>query len=279
MAATKEVPEFARFKEIDLKLVRVNDSHAEIQFLFELDRSEVLRNASIELKIYDVATSLLIGEKNVKLPNKGNKVSINSSFEKDRDYMLKIRLMKDGKVLDARSLTLRNLNTLIPEEKSVKVLLKDVDFILLGSGGDRVLIKSRFYLESMHDYNITFHVKVIQYESNVLAAEKWIRSKIEKGKTNLIEAEFDIPQNYNYLFKLEVWRNGSLLKSWSRPLNLAPTKKIPESVKEEKVKFEVEKFVTTPYPRPNPQAKAPRMPGFEIVIAALAMGIAWRRFR
>ncbi len=273
IVATREAPQFARFKEVDLKLLRVNDSHVEIQFLFELERSKVLQNASIELKVYDVATNLLIEKRSIGLPE-GNEVIVNSSFEKDRDYTLKIRLIKDGKILDARSLTLRNLDTLIPDEKNVKVLLKDVDFILLGSSEDRVSVMSRFYLESMYDYNVTFHVKVLQYESNVLAAEKWMQSKIEKGKTNLIEVEFEIPQNYNYLFKLEIWRNGSLLKSWSRPLNLAPTKKIPEGVKEEKVEFEVEKFVATPY---YPQRE--KAPGFEIAIAALAIGIALRRYR
>ncbi|RLI73568.1 hypothetical protein DRO97_07250, partial [Archaeoglobales archaeon] len=96
--------------------------------------------------------------------------------------------------------------------------------------------------------------------------------------------------------KLEVWRNGSLLKSWSKGLNLAPTKKIPENVTEEEVKFEVSEFVKpttyyegypmplpypTPTPTPVPYYAPKKQPGFEIVIGIIALGgaVVWRKLR
>lgn len=83
-----------------------------------------------------------------------------------------------------------------------------------------------------------------------------------KGKTLLVESNLTVPKDYNYLVKLEIWRNDALIKSWSRGLNLAPTKKVPENVTEEKVKFEVSQFVKTPSytpaPMPVPTPTPPR---------------------
>jgi hypothetical protein len=277
--------EFARFEKVDLKLDSVNDSHAVVGFIFRVHRSEVFENGSIEVAIYDAATGLLTGERTVKLPDKSSKVeeiTVRIPFEKDRDYDVVARLLKDSEVLDYERFSIRNLSTLIPENKDIRVIMRDADFILLGSDAETVRVKARFYVESMKNYSLMFHIKVVQYESNVLAAESWMEKTITKGKTNLVESEFEIPRDYNYLVKLEVWREGSLLKSWGRQLILAPTKVIPEGMKEEKAEFEVEKFIrpVTPSPEEIKYSPAPGgVPGFEILIAVLSIGgvAVWMR--
>ncbi|MEM1576898.1 MAG: hypothetical protein QXT98_05235 [Archaeoglobaceae archaeon] len=66
-----------------------------------------------------------------------------------------------------------------------------------------------------------------------IAYEGWFSKALETGKTEIVEFNFTVP-NYNYAIKIEAWRGGSLLKSWIKTLNLAPTKKIPEDLKEER---------------------------------------------
>ena len=104
----------------------------------------------------------------------------------------------------------------------------------------------------------------------------WITTTLRKGKTNIIEANFVVPDEYNYIVKLEIWREGKLVKSWKDVIKLAPTKIVPKDVEEEEVEFEVEKFVREEVPD---YTKGAGMPGFEVALALIAIAgvAAWRR--
>lgn len=284
--------EYFRVNKIDIKLEKVNESHAEIKFLIYIERSKIVKNATLDISIYDMVTNLLLSKLSVTVPEKGkgglSELNVTIPFEKDKNYKVFIEAKKNEKTVDLRGLNIRALNTLIPDEKNVKTILKDVDFIIEGLESGCALIKARFYIESMSNYNITFHIKAVQNESNILAAEEWINKTIKKGKTEIVEARFKVPKDYNYLVKIEIWRGDFLIKTWTRFLNLSPTKKIPEKVKEEKVEFEVEEFVkpvATPPLEIAKQSEAYRIsgglatPGFEIILALFAIGgaLVWKR--
>lgn len=266
-------------KNIDMKLKKVNESHAEIVFIIELSGKA---NATLLTKVYDMKTNLLLKEIEKRVET--SELNLTISFEKDKNYNIEFQLLVDGKVADKRGLSVRGLSTLIPKDKELKLNLKDADFEISNVTTEKVKVRALFYIESLRDYNDTiFHVKAVQFESNILADEKWIAEEIRKGKTQIIECNLTVPKDYNYLIKIEAWRNGSLLKSWSEPLNLAPTRKIPQNYTEEPVRFEVSEFIKpeTPveygvdYTRELPKAA----PGFEVVLALLALGgvILWKR--
>jgi hypothetical protein len=295
----EEEKSYIYFQKIDLKPEKINESHVDIKFLISFQRSEKV-NASIEISVYDMATDLLMSKLRLSLPERSKAglggINTTMAFEKDKNYRVVFEMKRDDKIVDTRSYNLKNLNTLIPREKEIKMSLKDADFMIKGVKDNRTLVLARFYVESMYDYDVLFHIKAIQHESNVLADEKWTNLKIEKGKTKLIESEFEIPKNYNYLIKLEVWKNGSLVRTWVKGLNLAPTKRVPEEIKEEKVSFVVEEFVKTPIPTPALTAsmdswkggeygdtitRGVPVPGFEVVSAIVAVGgaLLWRKLR
>jgi len=283
-------PEYMEIKNIDVKAENVNDSHVEMKFIVSLQRSETVKNASLIFSVYDRKTNILLERKEVKIPEKDNEglseLNVTAVLEKDREYNIRFELRKDNKMLQVRGMALSGLETLLPRDKELKMTLKDVDFEVAGVKNSKAIIKARFYIETLENYDdVTFHIKAIQYESNVLANESWIEMQnIEKGKTLLVETLFSVPKDYNYVVKLEVWRNGAMLKTWSKGLNLAPTRTVPEDVREEKVKFEITEFAKpaihpTPMPTPTPgegykgAVYDRAVPGFEIVTAILAGGV------
>ncbi len=268
--------EFIYLRNIDMMVKDVNESHATLNFIVTVDRSEVVKNATLCIYVYDKITDLLLQRHKVRIPEKQieglNEIDVSLSFEKDRSYRLKFEILKNNKIVDTRILSLSGLDTLIPKDKRLKMTLKDVDFQVVGVKDNDVNVRVRFYVQSMEDYDdVTFHIKAIQAESNILADESWLKMNILKGKTLIIESNLTVPKDYNYAVKLEVWRNGSLLKTWLKYLNLAPTKTVPKEAKEERVKFEVSEFVRTPEPIPYPKTKAP---GFEFVTCLMALTIA-----
>ncbi len=285
-------PQYVSIEKIDVKIEDVKDDTVDLTFLIKLRRSDVLSNTTLRFYVYDLKTDILLKEKSVAVPKKdGREINATLSFDKDKDYRVEINVEKDNKTVDSRILRLRYLDTLIPKDKELKVVLKDVDFKIVAVEGDKVTATVRFYLDSMKDYDVDFHIKAIQYESNVLADEKWIKAKLESGKTKVVEANLTVPKDYNYLIKLEAWRNGALLKIWKETLNLAPTKRIPKEEVEKEVKFEVEKFVKTPQltsvegkvPQPTPapvggfgvgRVPSAPAPGFEALALIVAGGVA-----
>jgi len=124
----------------------------------------------------------------------------------------------------------------------------------------------------MRTYHHSFihPIEYKHYGNITLADESWLNTNIQKGKTVLAEANLTVPKDYNYIVKIEVWRNGSMLKVWSSSLSLAPTKRIPKNITEEKVGFKVGEFVVEKTPMPIRPSKT-STPGFEIPIAILAL--------
>ncbi len=280
-------PQYVSIEKIDIKIKDVKDDSVDLTFLIKLRRSDILENTTLNFYIYDLKTDILLKERSVAIPEKnGRKINVTLSFDKDRDYKVEIDVERNNRTVDSRTLRLRYLDTLIPEDKELKVVLKDVDFKVVAVEGDKVTVTVRFYFDSMKNYDVDFHIKAIQYESNVLADEMWMKAKLESGKTEVAEANLTIPKDYNYLVKLEAWRSGTLLKIWKKTLNLAPTKRIPKEEVEKEVKFEVEKFVTSekgigiPHATPTPIAYggavggAVKAPGFEALALIVAGGVA-----
>ena len=276
-----EKREYAYIENVDLKLKSVNDSSADITFFVKVNKVD-LSGANLSISVYDKYTGILLKRKILKLPDEACELNTTISFEKDRDYRVLFKIEKNGKTISSTGLTLRNLKTLIPKDRELKVFLRDVDFEIKSVEKGSVKVLTRFYIDSLKNYSVRFHIKAVQFESNVLASEKWLDLNITSGKTTIVESTLDVPKNYNYLVKLEAWRNSYLVKSWSRCLNLAPTKKIPKNISEEEVKFEVEKFVKPEVratPTPVEYAKYTRaVPGFELIICIFALGgaLIWR---
>ncbi len=264
-------------ENVDVKIAKIMDDSVDLIFLIKVSNKD---NATVKIIVYDLKTNILLEE--TSFPVKSKEINKTLRFDKSRDYKIKI-VLESGKVLDVRYINLRYLSTLIPSEKELKIVLKDVDFKILGVEGDKVKVLVRYYFDSLRDYNVDFHVKAVQYESNVLTDEKWVKAKLEGGKTVIVETNISVVKNYCYLIKLEAWRKDSIVKIWKSILNLSPTKKIPKEVVEKEVEFEVEKFISTPTPKPEiyPAVMGEvrkdigkPTPGFEILALIIAGGVA-----
>jgi len=274
---------YALIEKISVKPVKINDSHAILEFDIKTRKSG-LKNLNISASFIDVKTNLIVDELRKRIPEKTGEIyeiKIIHPLEKDKDYRVIFEIQKDGETLSSRGLNIYALYTLIPKDRELKVKIRDVDFKLIEEQDSRVLVEARYYIEAMENYSLRFHVKAIQFESNVLADEFWVDRYIQKGKTSMISFNLSLPKDYNYLIKLEAWRNEYLLKSWINSLNLSPTKRIPEGYKESEVSFKVSDFIPENIPRITPEKVVGRegkvAPGFEAIFLILAGGFAlWR---
>ncbi|MFH1322501.1 MAG: PGF-CTERM sorting domain-containing protein [Methanobacteriota archaeon] len=130
-------------------------------------------------------------------------------------------------------------------------------------------------------------VKARQAESNLLADKKASETGVIAGEaTSVKSVQLDVPEGYNYMMVVELWKGDVLVNTWEKALMLAPTKTVPKESQEKKMNIEVSKFMreggAVPVPEATMAAAAETMktePGFEVImaIAALILVIALRR--
>jgi hypothetical protein len=134
-------------------------------------------------------------------------------------------------------------------------------------------------------------VKARQAESNLLADKKASETGVISGEaTSVKSVQLDMPEGYNYMMVVELWKGDVLVNTWEKALMLAPTKTVPKESQEKKMNIEVSKFVREGGAPPVPGVTmAPAggdyaipkkaEPGFEAIVAitALIIVIALRR--
>ncbi len=269
-----EYPTYITISKVNVKLNKVNISSVSLQFITTLHTTGPARNLSLVAEIYDARTGVLLKE--VKKNFSGRNyitLTFNATFSRFKDYVVKFHVPKHPEAVYA--LKLVNLSELKPESLRINVELKSVDFRILNVSDGNAVVLAEYYLQPYSVYrNVSFHVKAIQYESNVLADETWIKNVTLTTKTEIVKAKLRIPKDYNYVIVLELWKNGTLVRSWKKALNLAPEKPIPKNVTEKKVNFSINKFVKPlPQPVPRPTYYTKKTPGFEVVVCLIAIAL------
>ena len=139
--------------------------------------------------------------------------------------------------------------------------------------------------------NLNMVVKARQAESNILADKRSTETGIIASEATAVRSiQLDVPEGYNYMMVVELWKGDVMINTWEKPLMLAPTKSVPKESVEKKMNIEVSKFVreggvspgAVPMMTQTPSyAPTPKMeqPGFEVMgaIAALIIVITLRR--
>src|SRR4030066_980212 len=150
--------------------------------------------------------------------------------------------------------------------------------MIMAASGGIASIRSDIYLENKWaapSENMDMIVKARQAESNLLADKKASETGVIAGEaTSVKSVQLDVPEGYNYLMVVELWKGDVMVNTWEKALMLAPTKTVPKESQEKKMTLEVSKFIregdTVPVPGATPAAEgyAPPMkqePGFEAI--------------
>ena len=284
-------------REVDVAPVEVTSSLVEVNVTaYIYHREGETKNAFMLIRAINSRTGLL--EANVSTPIPGSDsdktVTASAKLKVDRngDYDLKILLYDNGSIRESGAVGIKGLNALTPAAKLSGVAVSNIDFIVTGTSGGRAYIRSDVYLENKWastSENMNMVVKAQQAESNLLADKKSIETGVIAGESTSVKSvQLDVPEGYNYMMVVELWKGDVMVNTWEKALMLAPTKTVPKESVEKKMNIEVSKFVRegeasmpmiTPTMAPE-MAYAPRKePGFEALaaVAALLLVMALRR--
>ncbi|VVB56276.1 Uncharacterised protein [uncultured archaeon] len=287
-------PSSVSIREVDIKPVEVTSARIEVNVTAYINHNGgKTRNASMLIRAINSDTRLLETQVFAPIPEtdsgieKTLSVSTNLNVERNGGYELNILLFDNGTIRDSGTVSIRELNALIPESKRSGVTLNNIDFTVGGVSAGKVSIKSDIYLENKGpnvSENLKMTVKAREATSNLIADKTNAETGAIVNETTVVRSvQLVVPDEYNYMVVVELWRGDTMINTWEKPVLLAPTKTVPKESVEKKMNIEVSKFVReagTTVPAAMRQdsggyqqgsTPAPKEPGFEIFAAISAL--------
>ncbi len=295
-------PSYLSIRDVDVKPVEVTSAMIEVNVTAYINHGgSKTNNATMLIRAISSDTGLLGMQVSAPIPETDSEktlaVSQNLKVERNGGYELNILLFDNGSIRDSGSVNIRGLNALTPESKRSGVILNNIDFTVSSISAGKVSIKSDIYLENKGQEaseNLKMTVKAREAASNLLADKTGTETGVVASETTAVKSvQLVVPDEYNYMVVVELWRGDTLINSWEKPVLLAPTKTVPKESVEKKVNIEVSKFVRESAPAavpekdsryypaatPAPVYAAPKEPGFEIFagLSSLFVVFALRR--
>ncbi len=285
-------------REIDVKPVEVTSSLIEVNVTAYIYHGEgEAKNPIMLIRAINSNTGLHEAEVSTPIPESDSDKTVTASaklkVERNGNYDLRILLYDNGSIRESGSVGIKGLNALTPAAKESGVEVSNIDFIVAGASGTIASIRSDIYLENKWaapSENMNMIVKARQAESNLLADKKASETGVIAGEaTSVKSVQLDVPEGYNYMMVVELWKGDVMVNTWEKALMLAPTKTVPKESQEKKMTLEVSKFMreggAPPVPGVTMTAAAEvyptkkQEPGFEVIVAisALIFVIALRR--
>ncbi|MCE8423429.1 MAG: hypothetical protein J5U16_05805 [Candidatus Methanoperedens sp.] len=281
-------PSTLSIREVDVKPVEVTSARIEVNVTAYINHAgSKTQNATMLIRAISSDTKLLQTQVFTPFPEteseieKTLSVSTNLNVERNGGYELNILLFDNGSIRDSGTVNIQGLNAMIPESKRSGVTLNNIDFTIGGVSAGKVSIKSDIYLENKGpdvSDNLKLIVKAREANSNLIADKTNAETGTIINETTAVKTvQLVVPDEYNYMVVVELWRGETLINTWEKPVLLAPTKTVPKESIEKKMNLEVSKFVRvagTPvgdtgqkfggYPE---LTATPKEPGFEIIAA------------
>ncbi len=276
-------------REVDVKPVEVTSNLIELNvtaYIYHIEGEA--KNATMLIRAINSNTGLHEAEVSTPIPesDRDKTVTASAKLKVDRDgsYDFRILLYDNGSIRESGSVSVKGLNALTPQAKLTGVTVNNIDFIATGASGGRATIRSDIYLENKWaapSENMNMIVKARQAESNLLADKRSSETGVIAGEATAVKSvQLDVPDGYNYMMVVELWKGDVLVNTWEKALMLAPTKTVPKESQEKKMNIEVSKFVReggappavmeqgAPTYAPIPKKTEP---GFEAIAAAAAL--------
>lgn len=275
-------------REVDVKPTEVTSATVEVNVTAYINHAGgKTKNASMLLRAISSDTGLLATQATAPIPGTDSEKTLTISqhlkVERNGGYELKLLLFDNGSIRDSGSVNIQGLNAITPQSKRSGINLNNIDFMVSGVSAGRVTIEPDIYLENRGpeaSENLKLIIKARQADSNLLADRASSETGVIASETTAVRrVKLEVPDEYNYMVAVELWKNDVLINTWEKPVLLAPAKTVPKESAEKKVNIEVSKFVREgaqgegikpPYPTPS-YAETPREPGFEALGAIMAL--------
>ncbi len=238
----------------------------------------------VQLKAYDTETGLVVSDTACDAGFLGIRGagSVSQTIELPRkgSFRLESTVFENGQRKGRGEITVYNLERLTPDNQEAGLLISDIDFMVKSVSGERAAIQTDIYFTNENpapNGPFDIEVKAKETDAHLLADKQLTRiESIKPEATSVASVTLSVPDQYNYVVEVLVWKNGAIVKRGDGIVQLRPGTMVNKNTQFVTKKIETSKFVTG---SPQPSAGAipvpystPRQPGFTGPLALIAIG-------
>lgn len=281
--------------DTELSADKVTSSFVDINVTtYILHTSGIQKNdTSLQLKVFDSNTDFLKSRKVIEVGpiKEGETSSVSQSIRLPREgtYRVEFVLSDGNKTKSTAEIYLSGLERLKTDVQEIGIGIDSIDFLVRKVVGNNVVIESDVYLTNSgsnvsQDYKML--VKAREMDARLIADKVWTTTGlIGPEETVVRNVNLTVPDNYNYVVEVLVWKDNVLVKRGEDYVQLNPQKVIDKNMTIESKDIVTSDFVVEETPTEAPSGETPYeepkmgTPGFGSGLAIISLIAAFIIFR
>lgn len=237
--------------------------------------------ASVQLKAYDTSSGLVVADVTddaglLGIRGSGS-VSQTIVLPRKGSYKLVSTVFENGNRKGQGEITVYNLERLTPDSQKTDISLSDIDFLVQKVAGDRVEIRTDIYFTNngaLPSEAFEIEVKAKEEDARLLADKQRVSvAQILPDATRVSTVVLSVPDQYNYVVEVLVWKNDTIVKRGEGNVRLRPGTVVNKETQFVTKEIETSKFVPATGSAMMAYSPVPtRSPGFSAPLVIVAFG-------
>jgi len=234
----------------------------------------------VQLKAYDTESGLVVAERTGDaglLGIRGSGFAVQTIvLPRSGSYRLVSTVFENGQRKGQGEKTVYNLERLTPDIQETGLSITDIDFLVKKVAGDRATIQTDIYFTNdnrVPSGAFDIEVKAKEEDAKLLADKQQARvESIQPDATRVSSVTLSVPDQYNYVVEVLVWKNETIGRRGEGYVRLRPGMMVKNDTQFVTKQIETSKFVgESGYARamPVPTTKSPGF-GAPLVLVALS---------
>jgi hypothetical protein len=222
----------------------------------------------VQLKAYDTTSGLVVAEQTSDAGFLGIRgsgyVSQSIVLPRTGSYRLVSTVFENGQRKGQGEKTVYNLERLTPDIQEIGLSITDIDFLVKKVAGDRATIQTDIYFTNdnrVPSGAFDIEVKAKEEDARLLADKQRAHvESIQPDATRVSSVALSVPDQYNYVVEVLVWKNDTIVKRGEGSVRLRPGVQVAKDTQFVTRRIETSKFVGESgysYASPVPTTKSP----------------------
>lgn len=233
------------------------------------------------LRAYDTTSGLVIAEQAgdagfLGIRGSGSVTQV-ITLPRTGSYRLVSTVFENGQRKGQGEKTVYNLERLTPDVQEIGLSITDIDFLVKKVAGDRATIQTDIYFTNdnrVPSGAFDIEVKAKEEDARLLADKQRAHiESIQPDATRVSSVALSVPDQYNYIVEVIVWKNETIVKRGEGSVRLQPGMQVSKDTQFVTKKIETSKFVGEEGYQPSSYGiPVTRSPGFGAPLVLAAIG-------
>jgi hypothetical protein len=235
----------------------------------------------VQLRAYDTTSGLVVAEQTSDAGFLGilgyGSVTQNITLPRTGSYRLVSTVYENGQRKGQGEKTVYSLERLTPDVQEIGLSITDIDFLVKKVSGDKVTIQTDIYFTNdnrVPSGAFDIEVKAKEEDARLLADKQRAHiESIQPDATRVSSVSLSVPDQYNYVVEVLVWKNDIIVKRGEGNVRLKPGMMVKNDTQFVTKKIETSQFVgDSGYPASIPAPYMTKSPGFGVPLVLAALG-------